>query len=98
MMVLASESNSNRHGGMQRLSDITRHGPRLMRGALLLVFVAVVGCSQFLPDVGLRDDYMGKSFLQPGKVPRPVARDETGDPDLEQRREIRIPFLPPIPF
>ena len=83
---------------MHGLSGIARLGPRLMRGAILLACVAVVGCSQMLPDIGLRDDYMGKSFLQPGKVPRPVARDETGDPDLEQRREIRIPFLPVIPF
>lgn len=77
---------------------MTRLGPRLTRGAILLACVAVVGCSQMLPGIPLRDDYMGKSFLQPGKVPRPVARDETGDPDLEQRREIRIPFLPVIPF
>lgn len=83
---------------MHELSGITRLGRRLMRGSILLAFVAVVGCAQILPDIGLRDDYMGKSFLQPDKVPRPVARDETGNPDLEQKREIRIPFLPPIPF
>lgn len=83
---------------MHELPGVTRLGPRLVRGAILLAFVAVVGCSQMLSGISLRDDYTGKSFLQPGKVPKPVARNETGDPDLEQRREIRIPFLPPIPF
>ncbi len=48
--------------------------------------------------MGLRDDYMGKALLQPGKVPRPVVRDETGDADLKQKREISIPYLPPIRF
>lgn len=83
---------------MHEFSGISRLGPRLMRSVMPLAFVAVVGCSQILPDIGLRDDYMGKSFVQPDKVAKPVARDETGDPDLERRREIRIPFLPPIPF
>lgn len=83
---------------MHELSGIATLGPRLTRGAILLAFVAVAGCSQMLPDIGLRDDYMGKSFAQPSKVPKPVARDETGEPDLQQRREIRIPFLPVIPF
>lgn len=83
---------------MHESSGITRFAPRLTRGVILLAFVAVAGCSQMLPEIGLRDDYMGKSFVQPGKVPKPVARDETGEPNLKQRREIRIPFLPVIPF
>ena len=82
---------------MHELSGMTRLGPRLMRGAILLAFVAMAGCSEILPDFSLRDDYMGKSFLQPDKAPGPVARDETGNPDLERRRAIRIPFLPVIP-
>ena len=65
---------------------------------MLLAFFAVVGCAEIIPDVGLRDDYMGKSFLQPGKSPRPVARDESGNAELEQKREIKIPYLPPIRF
>lgn len=83
---------------MHGLLGIARLGPRLMRGAILLALVAVVGCSQFIPDIGLRDDYMGKSFVQPDKAPKPVPRDERGEADLEQRREIRIPFLPPVRF
>ncbi len=83
---------------MHALPDFMKLGPRLTRPAILLVFVAVGGCAQMLPEIGLRDDYMGKAFVQPGKVPGPVTRDETGDPELERRREIRIPFLPVIPF
>ena len=83
---------------MHVLSGVTRFIPRLRRGAILLACVVVVGCSELIPDMGLRDDYMGKAFLQPDKVPRPVVRDETGDADLKKRREINIPYLPPIRF
>lgn len=65
---------------------------------MLLAILSVAACAEIIPDVGLRDNYMGQAFLQPDKVPGPVARDEFGTAKLEQRREIRIPFLPAIPF
>ncbi len=83
---------------MHSLPDFMKLGPRLTRPVILLVLVAVASCAQMLPEIGLHDDYMGKSFVQPGKVSGPVTRDATGDPELQRRREIRIPFLPVIPF
>jgi len=83
---------------MHEMSGATKFIPRLRRRAILLACVLVVGCAEIIPDLGLRDDYMGKAFLQPDKVPRPVVRDETGDADLKKRREINIPYLPQIRF
>ena len=83
---------------MHVLSGVTSFIPRLRHGAILLACVVVVGCAEIIPDMGLRDDYMGKALLQPDKVPRPVVRDETGDADLKKRREINIPYLPQIRF
>lgn len=42
-------------------------------------FGGLAGCAESL----LRDDYMGKSILQPEAVVQPVRRDERGDPILE---------------
>lgn len=83
---------------MQNSPGTKRLSPRLTRAAIVFAMVAVVGCAEIIPDISLRDDYVGKSLLQPGKIPKPVTRDEQGNAELEQRREIRFPFLPPIPF
>lgn len=78
--------------------DILTGVTRLRHGTILLAFLAAVGCAEIIPDMGLRDDYMGKALLQPDKVPRAVVRDETGNADLRKKREINIPYLPQIRF
>ena len=69
---------------MYRLPIIGRQGDRWVRGAILSAFVVLAGCSQFIPDFGLRDDYMGKSILQSDEVPKPVAHDGEGEAELKQ--------------
>ena len=46
---------------------------------ILLIFGGLAGCSESI----LRDDYMGKSLLQPDNVPGAVRRDEKGNPILD---------------
>ena len=51
-----------------------RPAPRLTALGLLAVAVALGGCNEIIPKFELRDDYMGKRFLQPGKVTGEVER------------------------
>ena len=44
------------------------------------------GCAELIPDFGVRDDYLGKSIVQPDRVPRFVAHDELGNPIIGDRR------------
>lgn len=44
------------------------------------------GCSEIIPRFELRDDYMGKRFLQPSRVVGEVERDELGNPILPKNR------------
>ena len=44
------------------------------------------GCSEIIPRFELRDDYMGKRFLQPNRVVGEVERDELGNPILPKKR------------
>ena len=62
----------------------------------MLALLGIAACDQITPDFSLRDDYMGKSFLQPDKVPQPVARDEQGAPILKTKRKINLPQLPSL--
>jgi hypothetical protein len=48
-----------------------------------LVMFSVSGCSELIPDFSLRDNYTGKSILQPGKVPKPIKRDAEGNPIIK---------------
>lgn len=59
-----------------------RPAPRLTALGLLAVAVALGGCNEIIPKFELRDDYMGKRFLQPGKVTGEVERDAVGNPIL----------------
>jgi hypothetical protein len=68
--------------------------------ALVLV-LATAACDQLTPSFHLRDDYMGKRFLQPHRMPREVARDETGTPLIDESlfdsyfRNFRLlPYVP----
>ena len=55
-----------------------RHARNIRRIVLLLCGVSLlVGCAALVPTI--RDDYMGKSLLQPHKVPQPVEYDKKGN-------------------
>lgn len=60
------------------------------RIAALVMFVTLTACSQIIPEVRLRDDYSGKSILQPDKVAEPVRRDQEGEPVLEETLGARL--------
>lgn len=64
--------------------------PRVTAAAALTMFLALTACSQFIPDFRLRDDYTGKSILQPNKVAEPVRRDAEGEPVLEESLGARL--------
>ena len=64
---------------------------RLVVAILLLALPVLAGCSQS----PLRDEYMGKSFLQPHKLPRPVEHDEYGNAIPEPSVEPIWPDGPP---
>ncbi len=60
------------------------HGMRRLTVILLLLSLVaglggLAGCGGSM----LRDDYMGKSVLQPDQLSQPVDRDERGEPILE---------------
>ena len=63
---------------------------RAARIAVLIMFVTLTACSQIIPEIRLRDDYTGKSILQPGKVAEPVRRDQEGEPVLEETLGARL--------
>jgi hypothetical protein len=75
---------------------------KLRRVALIALLGPVIaGCSEIIPDLSLRDDYTGKSILQPGRVPATVERDALGNPILTERRfpnTITFRFLDPFQF
>ena len=75
---------------------------RLGRIALLTLLAPVIaGCSEIIPDLSLRDEYSGKSMLQPGRVPVTVERDAMGNPNLAERRfpsTFSFRFLNPFRF
>ena len=43
------------------------------------------GCSEIIPKIELRDDYMGKRLLQPGKVTGEIERDAYGNAVLPKQ-------------
>ncbi len=51
--------------------------------AVLLCLGAGLGGLAACSESILRDDYMGKSWLQPDKVYQPVKHDDQGNPILE---------------
>ena len=57
--------------GMQRLGTV----------CVLMIALTLAACGGGRS--AIRDDYMGKSLLQPDKVPKPVHYNAYGDPDLE---------------
>ena len=62
---------------------------------VLLTANLLLGCSALGPIV--RDDYMGKSLLQPQKMPLPVTHDDNGIPNTEGTGW-SFPRLLPWPF
>jgi hypothetical protein len=52
---------------------------------LLAALPLLAGCSEIVPRFELRDDYMGKRFLQPGRVPGEIERDAYGNPILPRK-------------
>ena len=75
-----------------------RARPRL-RGARTVAFAALVaalaGPTACGTAMGLRDDYTGKRFLQLGRMPGAVERDERGDPLAPGATRWRLPRLDP---
>jgi hypothetical protein len=71
------------------------------RAAPLAVLIVILGgCSELIPD-GLRDDYLGKSLLQPDRVPAPVAHDNSGNPIFRDQRfpnAFTFRFLDPFQY
>jgi hypothetical protein len=62
--------------GVQQIKNLRRFALVLCSASLLL------GCAALIPTI--RDDYMGKSLLQPHKVPQRVEFDERGNPITEK--------------
>lgn len=62
-----------------------RLAPRLVSLGLLVAALALGGCNEIIPKFELRDDYMGKRFIQPGKVTGEVERDAYGNPVLPKQ-------------
>ena len=62
--------------GMQQIKNLRRLALVVCAAILLL------GCAALIPTI--RDDYMGKSLLQPHKVPQSVEYDESGNPITEK--------------
>ena len=52
------------------------------RGAVLALVLAAfaLGACEMLATEFVRNEYWGKSFLQPGKIQQPYFRDEYGNP------------------
>lgn len=59
--------------------------PRQLALALLAAVPLLAGCNELIPKFELRDDYMGKRWLQPGRVPGEIERDANGNPILPPR-------------
>ena len=58
------------------------------RPAVLGLFSAALllgGCAEIIPKFELRDDYMGKRFLQPSRLPGEIERDAYGNPVLPKQ-------------
>lgn len=51
--------------------------------ALMCLASLLVSCAALVPR--LRDDYMGKSILQPNKVPKAIEYDEKGNAVVEDQ-------------
>ena len=69
---------------------------KIGRLTVLLCSAAVLlGCAALVPTI--RDDYMGKSLLQPDKVPQAVEYDDKGNPIPEGSRSW-LPRLFPYVF
>lgn len=47
----------------------------------------LAGCNEIIPRFELRDDYMGKRFIQPSRVPGEVERDAYGNPVLPKDKK-----------
>jgi hypothetical protein len=62
--------------GIQQIKNFRRIILVVCGASLLL------GCAALIPTI--RDDYMGKSFLQPHKVPQKIEHDERGNPVTEK--------------
>lgn len=77
-------------------------GLKPVRAALAAASIVFLGgCAELVPDFGLRDDYLGKSFFQPGRVPTAVAHDEQGSAIFGQKRfpnAFTYRFLDPLQF
>lgn len=58
---------------------------RLVALGLLATVVLLGGCNEIIPKFELRDDYMGKRFLQPGKISGEVERDSLGNAILPKQ-------------
>ena len=50
-----------------------------------LFFFTISGCDQITPEVQLRDNYLGKKYLQPDRVSTTIKRDNNGNPILNKK-------------
>ena len=62
--------------GMQQIKNLRRFVLVVCSASLLM------GCTALIPTI--RNDYMGKSFLQPHKISQTVKFDERGNPITEK--------------
>ena len=85
-----------RHGGTAGSEWSGRRLPRAAWAiALVTLMMALVGLTACGAEMKLRDDYMGKRFVQPSQVSRTVDRDERGEPLVPETPRWRFPWLNP---
>jgi len=85
------------HGGTAGSEWSGRRRPRAALAiALVTLITALVGLTACGTEIKLRDDYMGKRFIQPSQVPGTVERNERGDPLVPETTRWRFPWLNPL--
>ena len=78
----------------QRKLRNSRRGRRDAVLALVLAAFALGACEMLATEF-VRNEYWGKSFLQPSKIQQPYFRDEYGNPTPCGTRPWRLPWPDP---
>ena len=72
----------------------SRRGPSVFVLVLGLAAFALGACEMLATEF-VRNEYWGKSFLQPGKIQQPYYRDAYGNPTPGGTRPWRLPWPDP---